>query len=490
VGREHVGREHLGRRTLGRTVTGARSVDASVRVLAVACAALAVGLSALVGWGDVPWWAPGLVVGVAVSEIAVVHLRFGRQRWAFSLTEAAVGGALVLSTGGWAVLSVAVGLTVAQLVRRKPPLKLAYNVAQFSLATAAAQVVAQAAGGHVAGAAAGMAVFWVLNYALVAIVVSLSSGRSLVQLVAGSAPLSLVTTAGNTSIGLLAAHLADHDPVGLLGLVVPVGLLWFSYDQEVRRSSEARLYRELAEGQEQATSRSTDVSVQVVLGAAARIFGADVEMVLRASDGPVRWLGDETSAPQRLRVAPEAFDEPWVLEALGSRGLVTGHDGGRPSCTLVLGPLEAPQAVLIARRPIGAAPFGRRDVGLAEVLARQAEQWLSVSDLSARYEVAAEQAAAASGATRALGDIGAATAPALAVLRDSAGRLSHLADRGDVDDIVDELHLVERAVASLLGAVALAAEPDLRGSSSDQEGPALGMPQRATTDWTTTGVLR
>ena len=81
--------------------------------------------------------------------------------------------------------------------------------------------------------------------------------------------------------------------------------------------------------------------------------------------------------------------------------------------------------------------------------------------------------------------LGSATSPALLVLRESADRLARLAgSEGAIDDIVEELHLVERAVASLLGAIALAAEPDLVqfvGSVS---------PTRPGTDWTTTGVLR
>lgn len=468
-------------------------VEGTIWSIAAACSVLAVALCLVAGWGDVRWWAPGVVVGVALSEIAIVNLRFGRQRWAFSLTEAVVGGALVLSPGAWAVVAVTAGLTVAQLIRRKPVLKLSYNVAQFAVATAAAQVVAQSLGSGLDGAIVGMSVAWLLNYGLVALVVSLSSGKRLLPLIGNSAPLSLVTTGGNTSIGLVAAYLAVHAPAGLLGLVVPVGLLWFSYDQEVRRSAEVRLFRELALGQEQAVTRSTDVSAQVVLETAARIFGADVEMILRAGDGPVRWIGNELGVEQRVRVDSDAFDVDWVLEVLGSRSPLAGTQDGRAYCTMVLGSVDAPQAVLIARRPVGAAPFGRRDLGLAEVLARQAEQWLSVSDLSARYVFAAGQAAAASGASRALGDIGAATAPALSVLRDSAGRLSRLADAGGMDDIVDELHLVERAVASLLGAVALAAEPELltgAPTSNQPDKPVLGLPQRATTDWTTTGVLR
>ena len=95
----------------------------------------------------------------------------------------------------------------------------------------------------------------------------------------------------------------------------------------------------------------------------------------------------------------------------------------------------------------------------------------------------------------ALGELGAAAAPSLRVLRESAGRLSRLADTvdpaGGVDDIVEELHLVERAVASLLGALALAAEPDLGGQDELLAAAAPVARDRASSaDWTTTGVLR
>jgi len=309
-----------------------------------------------------------------------------------------------------------------------------------------------------------------------------------VPLLVTSAPLSAVHMAGNSSIGLLAAYLALNAPLGLFGLVVPLALLWTSYDQQTRRSQEARLFAELAAGQERITARTSDTSAQVIVSAAARLFGgADVEMLLLAADGPVRYAGDETGAPQRLRVDADVFDEPWVMRALGARGVATGIEHDRPWCSAVLGSPENPQAVLIARRPTGSAPFGRRELRVAEVLVRQADSWLSVADLSDRARAARAQVQVAGEAARALGDLGAATAPALTVLRESADRLARLAEsEGGVDDIVEELHLVERAVASLLGAILLAADPDLVAVHG--QGPAA--PARPATDWTTTGVLR
>jgi hypothetical protein len=460
-----------------------------VRAVAAAAALLAAVASLLDVWGTPSWWAvPALAAAVALSEIAVVSLQFGRQTWAFSLTESALGAAWVTGTGNWSVLAVALGVLLAQTVLKRPRLKKQFNLAMFSAATAVGSLVAGGLGGGVPGAVAGLAFFFVVNHSLVAVAVSITSRRPLVPLLVTSMPLSAVHMAGNSSIGLLAAYLAMTAPVGLLGLLVPLALLWSSYDQQTRRSQEARLFEELASGQERATGRSSDTSARVVVTAAARLFGgADVEMLLLAADGPVRYAGDESSTPQRLRVEADVFDEPWVMRALGAGGVATGSEDGRPWCSALLGNPDSPQAVLIARRPLGSAGFGRREVRLAEVLVGQADSWLSVADLNDKARAASEQIEAAVGSARALGDLGAATAPALMVLRESADRLARLAESaGGVDDIVEELHLVERAVASLLGAIALAADPDLVGTTV----PGTPAPARAATDWTTTGVLR
>jgi len=87
-----------------------------------------------------------------------------------------------------------------------------------------------------------------------------------------------------------------------------------------------------------------------------------------------------------------------------------------------------------------------------------------------------------------LGEVSQETVPALAVLRESAHRLSRLATRYDgpdaVDEIVAELYSVERAVASLLGAIALASETAVAGLELTSTG---SVPARTEAEWTTTG---
>ena len=136
--------------------------------LAVAALLAAGVLAGLTGWGAAPWWAPLLLAaGVALSEVAVVHLQLGRQRWTLSLTEGVLGTAWVLAPGAWTVAAVVTGVLLAQLVRRQPRRKVGFNAAQFAAATAAGALVAERLGGGIAGALAGLLVFWLLNLSLV-----------------------------------------------------------------------------------------------------------------------------------------------------------------------------------------------------------------------------------------------------------------------------------------------------------------------------------
>ena len=470
------------------------SAAARIRLIAAGSLLLTAFGCSVTGWGSASWMAlPLLALAVAVTEIAVVHLSAGRQRFTFSLTEGAIGAAYVYAPGAWTVAAVTVGLLIAQIVRRQERLKLEFNVCQFAAGTALGAAMAHFVGGGVAGAVSGMAVFWLANIILVSWAVSIVTAQRMWALLVSSAPLAAVHSAGISSLGILGAWLTEQAPLGLVALVVPLMLLWLSYDEQTARAAEARLFAELARLQEQASGRSIDVSAQVVLTAAARLFGgADVEMVLMAADGPVHYVGDENGVG-RQRVAPDVLDRNWVIRALGGSNIQTGVDDGRGYCSAVLGGGDAPLAVLIARRQHGSSGFGRREAMLAEVLAQQAESWLSVAELAKSRDAALAQAEAAEDAARALGDLGAHTAPALIVLRESANRLARLASNDGrptaVGEIVDELYAVERAVASLLGAIALAADPDLATMDGMFGGNSETTAPRAVTDWTTTGVL-
>ena len=454
---------------------------------AIVVMALATLVSASrVGIGLPNWWAlPLLTLAIFTSESTAVRMVIGRQGWSFSLSDAVLAVGFVIAPGWWIALGMAAGFSLA-FARRLATLKLAFNSAQYGFGITAGVGVTIALGGSLPAATAGLVVYALLNLLLVAIPVSLTTGTSYLRVLSKTGSLGLVHQAANISVGVLAGWLTLYEPIGLLGLVVPIGLLWWSYQQQTRRASEAVLYAELARGQER-VGGSADASTEVVLSAAARLFGgAEVEMLVHNPDGLLRYVGDETGVISRERIDAEAMDAPWVLRALAGRGVFVGQDGSRPYWSAVLGDPDRPHAVLVAHRPERAAPFTRADEQLAEVLVRQAESWLSVAELSARRNEAVGRAEAYGAANRVVSEVSQETVPALSVLRESAHRLSRLATRYDgptaVDEIVAELYSVERAVASLLGTIALA---------SDQTAPVITSTGSATPDpeWTTTGRL-
>jgi len=126
------------------------SAAARVRLIAAGSLLLTAFGCSFTGWGSASLLAlPLLALAVAVTEIAVVHLSAGRQRFTFSLTEGAIGAAYVYAPGAWTVAAVTVGLLIAQIVRRQERLKLEFNVCQFAAGTALGAAMAHYVGGGV-----------------------------------------------------------------------------------------------------------------------------------------------------------------------------------------------------------------------------------------------------------------------------------------------------------------------------------------------------
>ena len=441
------------------------------------------------GFGDPSYWAvPLLAAGIVVGELTAVTFTVGRGRWRFSFTFGALGIALLLSPGAWVALGVLLGAVAAVVARRLPRVRAEFAVAELTATASVGVLVTYAtegSAGSLGAAIIGIAAAWLVRHMLVAAAVAFTSRRSILQVFAGGAPASLLHTAGNAATGMLAGWLAVCAPLGLVGLVVPLLLLWSMFELQARQSAEADMFAELVRGQEQASGRSVDVSAQIVVTAVARVLGgADVELIVNGVDGPMRYSGDESGTPDRRRVRPDVFDEPWVMRLLGGSRVLTGEEEGRPFCAALVGQWREPLAVLVARRPRGSAPFGRREATLARSLVRQVEPWLALPD------VAGGGSGAAARTQRLEPDTN--TARALALLRESSRRLGRLAEATGPDmapdaavpALLDEVHAVERAVASLIGAVALAADseepaPGVSSAELPPAGPPGELPARA-----------
>src|SRR5436190_1729814 len=88
----------------------------------------------------IPW--PVLAAMYALCEVFVVHLQFRRNAFSFSLSEIPlVLGLFFLSPSGLVLAQFAGAGAALALYRRQSPLKLVFNVLNFSLEAAVAAIV-------------------------------------------------------------------------------------------------------------------------------------------------------------------------------------------------------------------------------------------------------------------------------------------------------------------------------------------------------------
>ena len=258
-----------------------------ITATAALSAAGAVVCSVLAGWGSPGWWAlPLMALAIAAAERASVRLVVGRQAIVFALHEAFVAVGLVFAPGAWIAVAYVLGIGLVQF--RTQWVKLRFNLAMFSFSAAAGALVTEALGGGLLAASVGLLTIYTINHLLVSVPIALTTGQSYGRVLVYSGTLGLIHFAGTASLGLLGAWLALHAPLGLLGLVVPLALLWSSYDEQTRRAAEARLFAELARrpGAGHRPLQSTR-RPRSSLTAAARLFGgADVEMLCSAAGRP------------------------------------------------------------------------------------------------------------------------------------------------------------------------------------------------------------
>ena len=211
-----------------------------VGVLAAAAAALGLTvvphLPGATSGPHLPWivW----VAAFAVSEVLVVHIQLHRDSHSFSMTDLVlVAGLYLLEPAALITAQVAgVGLILV-LHRRQFGMKLAFNVAQYSLQGCLATIVfgALGRGTMLAGA-------WDWLAALAAVAVSTATACACIYAVMrvseASLPfrelprmigLSLPFALGVAAMGLLAANTAAQNPASLVLLALPSGLLIAAY---------------------------------------------------------------------------------------------------------------------------------------------------------------------------------------------------------------------------------------------------------------------
>ncbi|MDP3712869.1 MAG: SpoIIE family protein phosphatase [Mycobacteriales bacterium] len=380
------------------------AVGAFVLGLAVAASAVTVGLVVddARGPGDpAPLVLPVLALLVGLAEFLQVRFRLGRHVNGLNLVEAVLAPLLFAFAGWQAVAAVASGQAVAGLLRRNDSLKLVFNVAQWSLATALGATAVHAVGGDgfdvrgLLGVLLGLALVALVNHAAFAVVLAISNGGGVGAVLTGLAPVVLPGWLGglavNAAVGLLFTASYDGHPATVPVFAVPLVLLHLAYrGQAAARAERARV----AGLQRAASALSQPIDPREAIGAylheVAATFDARLVMLVLRTDGSreVHRLeravdGSLAGEPTVLVEGDDALSLAGVMAALPGPVEVRRTDTGPLALALageqgrdcLAAPLRDDARLIGALLVVDRAGFesaGREEIAIVEALAREA----------------------------------------------------------------------------------------------------------------------
>ena len=229
----------MGRRGLSWLTARVGRVPLLVVALAVAAALATAAIAPLPERASpftVPWWL--LAALFCVAEICVVHVQFRREAQSFSLSEVPLVIGLFFDRPVTVVLACLLGSAVAlTLHRRQSPLKLAFNLGNFTLGAAVAVALFTRLAphgdpiGNMASLAALVAVTLAgsLQAAMFVVALFLSEGRADRSGVFGNYGLAMLGTVINVCLGLITVNLMWFHPQVAWLLVIPAGGVALAY---------------------------------------------------------------------------------------------------------------------------------------------------------------------------------------------------------------------------------------------------------------------
>ncbi len=342
------------------------------------------------GVGDDNAWLVAVTLGFLAAELGVVHLRLGRDAYAFSMMEIPLVIGLFFIRPDLLVLCRLAGALLAFVVRRKDVQKAAFNLALFSLETTGAVLIWHRVVGDRdplgpwGWAATVLAVLFtsVVSSTLVSAAITLASGarpRSLREVFS----LGQLGDLANACFAMVAAYVLTHDWRGVWLLAVVLGVLvvaYQSYERARARSDSLEQVNRFTE----LIGRDVDVdavvrSVLVEVAAALEVERAHLRLTRPLEDARDWIYQEQVVAPQR-----SALVDGLVEHADG--GAVVASRQQRSGTAALARELGVREAVMVPLRSVGevagflvvadrmsaVAPFTRTDVRQLQALANHA----------------------------------------------------------------------------------------------------------------------
>jgi diguanylate cyclase (GGDEF)-like protein len=283
----------------------------------------------------IPWWL--VAVAFALAERCVVHLHFRRGAHSFSLGDIPLVFGLIFCSAEGVIGGCLLGSGIILLLdRRLPPIKFAFNIAQFALHACIAVLVVHAIAPSPSdvgpqtwlAALAATQASGLVTVLLIASAISLSEGVVRIKTIVDMFGMDLVVTMSNTSLGLCGAVLTAADARALPLLLIPSATLYAAYRAYLsERERHKRLEFLYEANRTLARSREIAPALEGLLARSLEAFRAELaEIILfgSAENPSLRTvLGPGACRELMEPIDTEVADEMRALVDKGGRGAIT-----------------------------------------------------------------------------------------------------------------------------------------------------------------------
>ncbi len=336
------------RASIGQRHLWLKSPYAKIWLLNAAVVAVAIGVLPLTDYFDgpraavsVPPWV--MVALVVAAESSVVHFRFRRDSFTFSLSEIPLVVGLYFMEPVAFIAAHAVGNIIAfGVLRRNTPIKLVFNVAQFALQAVVSVIAFRAVIqlGDPLGVYGWLGVLMAAGLSLliadflITIAVGFSGARPSRAEANDVLRFSAIAAAMNVALGLVAVTIVNAQPEAAWLAFIPIAVLFVAYraytsqmDERLRTAAMYEISRDLHR------SSVIDASLEVVAQGTAKMFDARYASILIFPEwgGKLVYQTSVEAGQVVARMQPAVFDylaDPWNGMVRSTDGMVVRRPDG------------------------------------------------------------------------------------------------------------------------------------------------------------------